>query len=163
MTFAVDFDGVIHAYSRGWQDGTIYDEPAEGALEGLRTAMTWDAVFVLTSRDPEQVAGWLASHGFRVTTDDECPATDCSFGWVPPYADGTRTRIDLARSMEECPECRGENQLRFWNTRGIILVTNRKLPARAYVDDRAVVHEDWPTTLRELQALRDRIAEGGTR
>lgn len=34
-TIAIDFDGVIHKYSKGWHDGTCYDEPVEGALESL--------------------------------------------------------------------------------------------------------------------------------
>ena len=32
---AVDFDGVIHKYSKGWQDGSIYDPPMEGVKEAL--------------------------------------------------------------------------------------------------------------------------------
>lgn len=32
---AVDFDGVIHQYSKGWYDSTIYDPPMPGTKEGL--------------------------------------------------------------------------------------------------------------------------------
>ena len=32
---AVDFDGVIHKSSKGFYDGTIYDEPVEGTKKGL--------------------------------------------------------------------------------------------------------------------------------
>ena len=63
-TIAVDFDGVIHQYSRGWQDGTIYDPPLPGALEALATLMETYAVFIHTTRDPGAVAGWLAERGF---------------------------------------------------------------------------------------------------
>ena len=32
---AIDFDGVIHKNSKGFSDGTVYDEPVEGVKEGL--------------------------------------------------------------------------------------------------------------------------------
>ena len=32
---AIDFDGVIHKNSKGFHDGTIYDEPIEGVIKGL--------------------------------------------------------------------------------------------------------------------------------
>jgi len=34
-TIAIDFDGVIHKNSKGFYDGTIYDEPIEGVKKGL--------------------------------------------------------------------------------------------------------------------------------
>jgi hypothetical protein len=41
----MDFDGVIHKYSKGWLDGSIYDEPMEGAKEQLakivKKALEW--------------------------------------------------------------------------------------------------------------------------
>ena len=34
-TIGIDFDGVIHKNSKGFHDGTIYDEPIEGVKKGL--------------------------------------------------------------------------------------------------------------------------------
>lgn len=111
MTIAIDFDGVIHAYSKGWHDGTIYDEPIPGALDGLRTLMAEHALFVFTTRDVGQVAEWLINRGFS-----------CRTGYDGP----------------------------FWNERGVLLVTNRKLAATAYLDDRAVRFESWDQALTDL-------------
>lgn len=67
-TISIDFDGVIHAYREGWQDGSIYDKPVEGAFEALRELMKKYSVVIFTSRDAEQVADWLFERGdFRVT------------------------------------------------------------------------------------------------
>ena len=37
MTLALDFDGVIHKNSKGFYDGTIYDEPLSGTEEALKS------------------------------------------------------------------------------------------------------------------------------
>ena len=103
-TIAVDFDGVIHDYYLGWFNKKIYGPPVPGAIEGLRRLMEIYAVFIFTSRDPEQVAGWLAGHGFEVTTE------------VPDV---------------------------FWSERNRLLVTQRKLSAVAYIDDRAYRFTTW--------------------
>ncbi len=113
QTVAVDFDGVIHAYSKGWHDGTVYDEPVPGAVEALRTLMDTYAVFIHTARDIPQVSGWLTSRGFTCWTE--------SFpGIIAPE---------------------------FWSRQGVLLVTNRKLPALCYIDDRAIEFRDWDQAL----------------
>ena len=35
-TLAIDFDGVIHKNSKGYHDGTVYDEPIPGAIEAIK-------------------------------------------------------------------------------------------------------------------------------
>lgn len=75
QTIAVDFDGVIHQYSRGWQDGSIYDPPVEGALESLERLHRRYKVVIFTTRvNPDMPGGhaqlkrvidWLEDNGFR--------------------------------------------------------------------------------------------------
>lgn len=121
-TVGIDFDGVIHTYSRGWLDGTIYDQPMPGAWLAIeRMQRAGYAVFVFTCRDTLQVQAWLAEHA---------PA---QLGKVlaDPFPDYLTHK---------------SGPTRFWNDTTNILVTNRKLPAQVYIDDRAVRHTDWLLT-----------------
>jgi len=55
VTIGIDFDGVIHRYSKGWNGGSVYDPPMDGALEALEEIMREYPVFIFTARDPYQV------------------------------------------------------------------------------------------------------------
>jgi hypothetical protein len=121
MTIAVDFDGVIHTYDRGWADGTIYGDWKPDALAALLTLLERDAVFIHTTRNPKQVARWIErTSGHNI---------DCT------------TRLPRTRYGRRKP---------FWNTRGLLLVTDRKLAATVYIDDRAHRFEDWASTMVAL-------------
>lgn len=72
MTVAVDFDGVIHSYTSGWQGpAEIPDPPIEGVAEALRTLRTVFEVVVYSTRcaTPEglgAVRKYLRENGIEV-------------------------------------------------------------------------------------------------
>lgn len=108
-TVAVDFDGVIHRYSRGIRDGTCYDDPMPGAIPAINELMRVRPVAVLTARPLGMVAEWFVVHA---------PA-------FPLYVDHGLHR-------------------EWWSEPGTILVTNRKIVAQHYIDDRALRFHDAP-------------------
>lgn len=108
-TVAIDFDGVIHQYSKGWQDGTCYDIPVMDAFDSIRQLQDEGySVFILSTRKAESIYDWLQKH-------------------KAPFAFGV---------MSE--------EAQFWNVKGIVGITNKKLPAHVYIDDRAILFKgNW--------------------
>lgn len=50
INIGIDFDGVIHQCSKGYYDGTIYDDPVEGAREALESISSQYTVIVYTCK-----------------------------------------------------------------------------------------------------------------
>lgn len=131
-TIAIDFDGVIHKYSKGWHDGTIYDEPVEGVFKLIGGLCEDYNVFIFSTRSPRQIKKWLHWHCF----DGVDPEILMSFSWQYGF------------SVEIIPFWK-----KFWDKRKVVGITKRKLPAHVYIDDRAIRHENWRKTLKLLKQI----------
>ena len=114
-TIAVDFDGVIHKYSKGWQNGAIYDEPVKGTHGALMLLKKEYFIYIFTTRNVQEVVAWMNSNFWG---DGEI---------------GFRTII--------MPE-----GTRFWQGEEVA-VSNCKLPAIAYIDDRGIRFTNWKDML----------------
>ena len=101
-----DFDGVIHKYSKGWQDGSIYDEYNTEIINFMCFMQKAGIpIFICSTREPLQIISWWNKQGFW------CEAISI-----------------------------GKDEM-FWNDTNLVGVTNRKLPAQLYIDDRGYKYE----------------------
>jgi hypothetical protein len=49
-TLAIDFDGVIHNYDKGFHDGTCYGEPLNGSLEAVKSLALKYKIVIYTAK-----------------------------------------------------------------------------------------------------------------
>jgi hypothetical protein len=117
QTVALDFDGVLHGYSKGWQDGSIYDPPVEGAQAFVSQLLDAGVNVVIYSTRASSFSnrvammGWLRRYGFpdndwsenitdskpmcRVMLDDRAVTFDGEF---PPIETLTKFEPWMKRS-----------------------------------------------------------------
>lgn len=116
-TIALDFDGVIHKYSKGYHNGSIYDTPTKGAFKAIQKMLETYCVVVFSTREPKEILNWFLKekswrYPVKIVPDD------------------------------------GKFE---WTEKGVLGITNRKLKAFMYVDDRAVRFTNWKDILNYVR------------
>jgi hypothetical protein len=138
QSIAIDFDGVIHKYSKGWLDGSCYDDEVEGVFKAIAMLMQNYTVFIFSTRKPRQIKKWLLE---RIMEQD--------FGDNPNNpADWSGKKHGFG--CEVIPFW-----VKFWNKKNVLGITKRKLPAMVYVDDRAMRFDgDWSNIITQLKTFK---------
>lgn len=136
-TIAIDFDGVIHKYSKGWKDGSIYDEPIAQVFTCIGSLFdTGYSVFIFSTRKPKQILKWMKEHTYETDYEYNGMGGDPGDYRYPKF--GFKVKV--------IPFWK-----RFWNEENVLGITRRKLPAHVYVDDRALKFEgDWIKTFEDI-------------
>ena len=129
-TIAIDFDGVIHDYKEGWKDGSIYGWPVEYAIKSINDLIGMGyGVFIFSTRNPTQIRDW-----FDFLNDAPSPdIITFKYQVIPWWA----------------------FWVKFWNKKGVVGITNRKLPANIYIDDRCLKFDgDWINVLEQILGFK---------
>ncbi len=140
-TIAIDFDGVIHAYSKGWQRGECYDSPVTGVFHAIQELMNKDySVFIFSTRKAKQIKKWMKEWAY----DSDYIVN--GMGGDPN--DYSYPKFNF--TVEIIPFYK-----KFWNKKNVVGITKRKLPALCYIDDRAIRFDgDWDKTLLDISKFK---------
>lgn len=107
-TVVFDFDGVIHKYSNGWQEGEIYDVPTEGIETVLKELKSKGYEIAIVSTRCSSNLGraniieWLTKYDLFKYIDRVCKEKPPAMVYVDDRAicfDGNNTK-DLVRQIE---------------------------------------------------------------
>ena len=72
---AIDFDGVVHGNSKGFHDGTVYDDPIPGSIDAIKLLAKKYIIVLFTAKvkpdrplvngktGEELIWEWLENHG----------------------------------------------------------------------------------------------------
>ena len=96
-TISIDFDGVIHKYSKGFQGvDNAYDPPMEGAIESIEKLYNEGYILkILSSRPKEVIYPWLEKYGLSKYIKE---VSNCKFP-ATVYIDD---RGFLFKNWEQC-------------------------------------------------------------
>lgn len=119
---AIDFDGVLHGYSKGWQGGEIYDPPVLGAAAAMQhlldegyevvifTTRAFDRVVngVEQKNQIAEVEAYLKQHGIaytRIHTEPNKPlcrlfVDDNAYRFTPQWG-WDQTQLDMVKQYAE--------------------------------------------------------------
>lgn len=120
-TIAIDFDGVIHSQQNNW--GPILGSPVDGAFDCIRTLIQKHPIYIFCARTWE---------GERALT---------GLNYIPYWLEMHQLGIPSYVDVDPKP---------IWDDKSKLLITNRKLLASVYIDDRGLRFENWQQTMREL-------------
>ena len=106
-TIALDFDGVIHAYSKGFQGlDNVYDKPHTGAVEGIRSLKDLGyRLIIVSSRPVKAIQSWLGDHNlekyFEEITNIKRPAKyyidDHGYGFEKGNVNSWKKVVEMLR------------------------------------------------------------------
>jgi FMN phosphatase YigB (HAD superfamily) len=103
-TLAVDLDGVVHAYRRGWEDGVLYDQAMPGTLDAFEDLSQRYRLVVFTARDPDTLPAvwdWLTKHGLEPYVADVTNAKPAAVAYIDDRAIHFESWEQAVRVLDE--------------------------------------------------------------